>query len=152
MTACLLAAAPGIAVASVEGPGVGGVEYRVAQLVIRQRVMVRVRRPDPPRAPTPLAATAKAVRWVEKKGPKCLPLDGFAGAMILQPDAVDLVAYSGARYRVRLDDDCPSLDFYSGFYFKPTSDGKICADRDALRSRSGRMCGIDAFRRLAARR
>ena len=50
--------------------------------------------------------------------------------------------------RARLQDECPALDYYRGFYVRPQPDGRICADRDAIRTRSGGDCGIDRFRRL----
>ena len=115
----------------------------LAQFVIQQRIVVRVQR-----APLPV----KQIRWVEKKGPKCIQLNTLAGALIVEPDAVDLVQEGGERVRARLDDDCPALDFYAGFYLKPTRDGRICAERDAVRSRSGRQCDIARFRKLVAKR
>ena len=100
-------------------------QYQVAQLIVQQQIVIRVQRPG---------ARVRSIRrqstWIEKKGPKCVALDGLAGALILQPDAVDLVLEGGERVRARLDDDCPALDFYAGFYLKPTKDGKVCAGRD----------------------
>lgn len=140
--ALLLALAPGPAPAERE-------PYQLAQLTLVQRVVVRV--PRLPAAQTARVAP-KPVVWVEKKGPKCIALDQLAGALVLQPGSVDLVLAGGARVRAQLDDECPALDFYSGFYLRPTPDGKICADRDAVRSRAGRSCQIDKFRTLVAKR
>lgn len=118
---------------------------RSSQLVIQQQVIVRV-----PRLP---AARAKPVVWKEsRKGPKCIALATLAGALITQPRSVDLVQQGGSRVRAQIDKRCPSLDFYSGFYLKPTADGMICADRDAVRTRGGRACEIDRFRTLVAER
>lgn len=125
------------ATAAADSPG-----FRPAQWTFQQKVVVRVQRAIP----------ARPVEWREKKGPRCLPLGDLAGAVILKPDAVDLVLGGGERMRARLDKDCPALNFYSGFYIKPTRDGKVCADRDAVHSRAGRMCGIEDFRRLVAKR
>jgi len=58
----------------------------------------------------------------------------------------------GDRVRATFDRDCPGLDFYSGFYLKPSADGQICADRDMIRTRSGDSCEISGFRRLVAKR
>jgi hypothetical protein len=133
----LFAAVSGSAPAPADAQG-----YRLAQLTFQQRVVVRVHRATP----------TQPVVWTEKKGPKCVPLAGLAGALIVQPDAVDLVLAGGDRVRARLDKDCPALNFYSGFYIKPTKDGKVCADRDAVHSRSGRLCEIEGFRKLVAKR
>lgn len=139
--AVLLALTPGAVPAQSErGPA--------DAVVIRQQVVIRVSRLSDAAIP----AAQRPTGWQEKKGPKCVALGALAGALITQPDAVDLVFVGGARTRARLDDDCPALDFYSGFYLRPTRDGKICAGRDAVRARSGRKCGIDRFRRLVAKR
>lgn len=119
--------------------------YSSAQIMIQQQVIVRV-----PRLP---AAQMRPIVWKEgKKGPKCIALAGLAGALITQPRSIDLVMLGGARVRAQIDKRCPSLDFYSGFYLKPTADGQVCADRDSLRTRGGRACEIDRFRTLIAER
>lgn len=139
--ATLLASVPGAAPAQRES-------YAVAQQVVQQ-VIVRLPRLSPSAA---AVAMPPPVEWVEKKGPKCIPLASLAGALVTQPGAIDLVQDGGARVRAQLDRKCPALDFYSGFYIKPTKDGKVCADRDAVRSRAGRQCGIDRFRLLVPKR
>lgn len=119
--------------------------FTSAQMVIQQRVIVRV-----PRLPS---AQVRPIVWKEgKKGPKCIALAELAGALITQPRSIDLVMLGGSRVRAQIDKRCPSLDFYSGFYLKPTADGQICADRDSLRTRGGRACEIDRFRTLIAER
>ncbi|MES2753635.1 MAG: hypothetical protein V4659_03125 [Pseudomonadota bacterium] len=134
--------------ALLPGAGTARADYEIAQLVIQQQVVVRV----PRLSVSATLIAAKPVTWVEQKGPKCIALAQLAGALITQADAVDLVSVGGGRVRARLDDDCPALDFYSGFYLKPTKDGRICAGRDAVRSRAGRKCEIDKFRTLVAQR
>jgi hypothetical protein len=88
------------------------------------------------------------VTWSEKKGPKCVMMGDLVGAAISAPDSIDLMIDDGSRIRARLDDDCPPLDYYSSYYLKPTPDGMVCADRDAIRSRSGGSCPIEEFKRL----
>lgn len=120
-------------------------QFREAQVLIQQQVIVRV-----PRLPS---AQMRPIVWKEgKKGPKCIALATLAGALITQPRSIDLVLQGGSRIRAQIDKRCPSLDFYSGFYLKPTADGQICADRDSLRTRGGRACEIDRFRTLIAER
>ena len=121
-----------------------GVE--LAQLTIQQHIIIRV-----PMAPPPGPAVQTApTRWKEKKGPRCIPAQGMAGALISGPNQVDLVLIGGRRIRAKLDGECRPLDFYSGFYLRPSGDGMICADRDSIRVRSGAACGIDRFRLLQA--
>jgi len=112
----------------------------LAQLTVRQRIIVRV-----PRIMVP-----RAVTWKEKKGIKCVAPAELAGAVVTARDRIDLVLRGGQRVRARLDDDCRGLDFYSGFYLRPDAQGLVCAGRDAIRSRAGARCQIDRFRLLEA--
>jgi len=140
----LLALAPG---ASVEESRIEKVE--LAQVIIHQRIIIRI--PRLPFTRQPVDAS-QPIRWAEKKGPKCVALGEIAGATITAANSVDLIVDDDKRIRAKLDDDCPSLDYYSGLYLKATPDGMICADRDAVRTRSGGACGIDEFKRLVAKR
>ena len=115
---------------------------RVVQMTIQQRVILRVPRMAEP-VPPP-----RRVRWKEKKGPRCIAMSALAGAAITRPESVDLYMRGGARLRAQLDDECPALDYYGGFYISPTRDGQICADRDTIHTRAGGKCGIDGFRTL----
>lgn len=133
---------------SVPAAALAGDQVRLAQLTIRERIIIRVPRMAPP-GRTPLPAPTP-IQWREKKGPKCIPAQGMAGAMITSPKEVDLVLVGGKRVRAKLDGDCKPLDFYAGFYLRPARDGMICADRDAIKIRSGASCGIDAFKTLVA--
>lgn len=112
----------------------------VAQIQIEQRAIIRVR----PVAPPP----AQTIRWNEKKGPKCVDRSALAGALVSSPDSIDLLLRGGFRLRAKLQKSCPSIDFYSGFYVKPTKDGRICEDRDLIHSRTGGECEIDNFKLL----
>lgn len=109
----------------------------LAQLTIRQSLIIRV-----PARQQPIAPQA----WKEKSGPKCIPAGALAGAQISR-EGVDLLLKGGARVRAKLD-RCPPLDYYSGFYIRPGIDGRVCQDRDSIRVRSGGSCEIDAFRSL----
>ena len=112
---------------------------QITTMTFHERIIVRVPRLGPP---------PPQITWKEKRGPKCIAARELAGALVSAPDAVDLVLTGNRRVRAKLDDSCEALDFYSGFYLKPSPDGKICADRDAIRARSGTSCQIDAFRTL----
>lgn len=114
-----------------------------AQLVVRQQIIVRV--PARARAGAP---AAKPIEWKEGKGPKCVPARMIAGATLLGRDSVDLVFRNNSRVRARLENSCPALDYYHGFYISPNADGMICADRDVIRSRVGGECEIERFHSL----
>jgi hypothetical protein len=145
LPALLLAAVAPAAVSADSPRGLDGTQW--AQLTIHERLIIRI-----PRMSRAEAKAAKPVTWRERKGPRCLTTTDLTGASIDREGEVDLVVGGMSRMRARLDDNCPTLDFYSGFYFKPTGDGKICADRDYIRSRSGARCAITGFRRLEAKR
>lgn len=119
---------------------------QISTLSIHQRIVIRVPRPEPP------GAVITPVRWREAKGPRCVPLDGIAGAAMVEPERMDLLLADGGRLRARFDDACPALDFYRGLYVKANSDGQLCAKRDAVRSRSGDACRITGFRKLVRRK
>lgn len=112
-------------------------KVELAQLSIEQTLIVRV-----PRKPV------KPLKWKTKKGPKCVAMSTIAGAAVVADDAIDLALRGGQRIRAQFSDDCPALDYYSGFYILPTDDGRICADRDVIRTRSGGQCEIRRFRKL----
>ncbi|HEU0043470.1 hypothetical protein [Sphingomonas sp.] len=137
----LALAAPALAADRVAPPAGG----QIARLTIQQRVVIRVPRVPEARLPLP-----KPVKWKEKKGPECVAAQTMAGALISAPNQVDLVLIGGKRVRAKLDGDCKPLDFYSGFYVRPSKDGMICRDRDAIRVRSGASCQIDDFKLLQA--
>ncbi len=124
-------------------------DAQVTRIIIRERMVIRLPRlsPDPVVAPMPAP-----IRWREKKGPACVPVGRMAGAMIVSPRQVDLVLIGGQRVRAVLDGACQPLDFYSGFYIRPNSDGLACAGRDTIRIRSGASCDIAKFRTLVARK
>jgi hypothetical protein len=122
----------------------GGEQF--AQLTIQQRVVIRV--PMVPLAPEQI----RPLRWVEKKGPKCIASNTLAGAVVTAPRAIDLVTRGGPRLRAQLDGSCQGVDLRFGFYIRPNSDGKVCADRDAIHARTGGQCEIEKFRTLVPQR
>ncbi|MFD1610908.1 hypothetical protein ACFSCW_03735 [Sphingomonas tabacisoli] len=110
-----------------------------AQLTIRQQLIIRV--------PSRVRLPPDPVPYKEKDGPKCVAADELAGAQISNY-GVDLLLRGGKRVRAKLAGDCPPLDYYSGFYIRQGSDGKVCEGRDSIRVRSGGSCEIDRFRAL----
>lgn len=116
-----------------------------AQLRVERRVVIRV--PTQPALPPP-SKRSKPVKWKEKKAPRCIPIRSLRAAAVSGEESVDLVLTNGTRMRARLDSGCPALDFYQGFYLRPSPDGLICADRDYLRTRAGASCEITRLRTL----
>ncbi len=148
LPASLLAlTAPLAAVANPAVPARARVE--ITQVSIHERIIIRVprmfRRSAQPVGSVPLS---KPREWKERKGPKCVAVAEIAGAFLGQPGSVDLVMQDSTRLRAKLDGDCKPLDYYPGFYLRPSGDGLICRDRDAIRMRSGARCEIDDFKTL----
>ena len=114
-----------------------------AQVTVRQQIIIQRSRPI-------AQAGASLVEWREARGPRCISARSVIGATLLGRNSVDLILRDSSRVRARLDSSCPGLDYYYGFYINDTEDGRICADRDAIRSRMGGQCGIDQFRTLQA--
>lgn len=126
-----------------EPAGLDGIQ--LAQMIYRERVVIRI-----PQLPVRRSEPAAEVTWREHKAPKCVAAATLASAMFSRDGDVDLIVTDGRRLRAKLDDDCPTLNFYSGFYLKRAADGMVCAKRDVLRSRSGARCEISRFRTLTA--
>ena len=128
--------------AALGGPGDAQQPAEVRRVVIEDMIILRVPvRPAPPRL---------AFEWVEHKGPKCLASRSIAGAMLSGPSSIDFVMADRSRIRANIDDDCPALDFYGGFYLQ-SEDDRICAKREEIRSRMGGSCRIEQFRTLEAK-
>lgn len=144
----IASAAPFVVSASVP-ESLDGVQF--AQLTIHERLIIRIPRvsPGPARG---VAPAQSPIRWEEKKGPACIAVTALTGAAVDREGEVDLVVGGTRRIRAKLDDDCPTLDFYRGFYLKPTADGQLCAKRDGIRSRSGAYCAITRYRLLVPKK
>jgi hypothetical protein len=118
-------------------------QVQMAQMVIERRTVIRIT-PHPDRARVQLSFRD----WREKSAPKCFAVSSLTGILISRPDSIDMVMRGGRVIRARLEKGCPSIDFYSGFYLKPTKDGQLCQDRDTIHSRTGGACEIEKFRTL----
>jgi hypothetical protein len=120
----------------------------MTQLTITRSFVIRIpgwrRARARPATPVPAAGP----QFKEHKGPRCIEAASIGGAAISAPDSVDFIVKGGQRIRARLEEQCPALDYYSGFYVVPPPDGKICADRDSIHTRSGGDCQVDKFRAL----
>lgn len=116
----------------------GGLTVRT--IVVENQLIMRVPvRPPPPQ-----------VVWTEQKGPKCIHADDIRGAFLSGNDHVDFILSGKKLFRAELEENCPALDFYNGFYLS-SSDEKVCARRDVVRTQMGGSCGIERFRELKAK-
>lgn len=110
----------------------------VRRVIVQDEVIFRI--PIRPRVSPP-------IEWIEHKGPKCIPANMLAGAILSGPNSIDFVMRNRQRVRAKMDSDCPALDFYGSFYLQP-DDEYICAKRETIRSRAGGTCRIEKFRSL----
>ena len=115
------------------------IEQSVTRLVVQDEVILRI-----PVQPRPLVPQFD---WEERNGPKCIHTAKIRGALLSSAQQVDFMLGGGRRIRAQLDEDCPALDFYGGFYLQP-QDTRICAGRDAIHSRMGGSCTIERFTQL----
>jgi hypothetical protein len=110
---------------------------------LHEQVIIRITR-----APRGVAPDDPAIEWREHRGPHCIETSRIAGSTLLGPEGFDLVLHDRTRIRAQLENSCPALDYYRGFYVNTSADGRICADRDVVRSRAGGECQIKQFRIL----
>jgi hypothetical protein len=120
----------------------GAVGQSVTRLIIEDEVILRV-----PIQPRPLLPE---IEWVEKKGPKCVPVAAIRRALLSGAEQVDFILADHSRIRAKFDEDCPALDFYGSFYLQ-LEDDRLCAHRDAVHARSGGSCTIEHFKQLVPR-
>lgn len=118
------------------------------QIRIERHIIIRVPHMSAARGPISASALMPPISWVERGSEQCVPVQSLAAASITRADSVDLVLSDGKRMRAHLGEDCPALGFYSGFYLRPPADGRVCAQRDIIRSRSGGECRIEGLRTL----
>lgn len=115
-----------------------GDDQVVRRVIVQDEVIFRI--PIRPRL-------SPSIEWVEHKGPKCIPANMLAGAVLSGPSSIDFVLRNRQRVRAKMDNDCPALDFYKNFYLQP-DDEYVCAKRETIRSRVGGSCRIEKFRYL----
>jgi hypothetical protein len=78
----------------------------VTRLVVQDEVILRI-----PVQPRPLMPQ---IEWIERKGPKCVPVAAIQRASLQGSGEVDFIFGNHARVRAQLDENCPALDFYGG--------------------------------------
>lgn len=110
----------------------------VRRVVIQDELIISI--PVRPRS-------RQSIEWVEQKGPKCIMASRIAGATLSGPSSIDFVMRNRQRIRAKMDNECPALDFYQGFYLQP-EDERVCARRESIQNRVGASCRIERFRTL----
>ena len=81
---------------------------QVRTLTVEQEVIMRI-----PVRPRSVAAASPGKR---RKGRNALRPATSAGAALSGRETVDFFMFDRTRLRAELDEDCPALDFYNGFY------------------------------------
>ncbi|MEQ8411438.1 MAG: hypothetical protein RIB52_07775 [Erythrobacter sp.] len=129
-------------------------ERQVARQVrIEQRVVIRIS-PQRGAARQQLLATLPRkeleTRYEERKMGECLPIERIAGVQTGSGNRLLLFLKDKRIVTVNLEKTCHARDFYSGFYVEKNEDGKLCVDRDRIKSRTGVKCEVERMRRLVA--
>lgn len=75
----------------------------------------------------------------------CLDSSSIAGAIVVDPMTVDVIQRGGQRWRLLLDEACPQLSYYGGFYYRAGTAGEFCAGRDRIIGRAGGDCRVRAI-------
>ena len=123
------------------------------QVSVQQRVTIRINaRPAPmPLEPAMFDSDVDRGReppFVERKIGKCLPINAIEGVQPVADNRLLLILRDQRMVTAQLEKGCQSREFYSGFIVKRNADGQICVKRDALLSRSGASCQVEALRQL----
>ena len=111
----------------------------VSRVVIRDEIILRV--------PVIRPRVDSPVLWVERKGPRCIRSDEVRAASLTNEGSIDFLMRNRRRIRAKMGSQCPTLDFYGGFYLQPEDD-RICAGREEIRNRIGGSCQIERFRMM----
>jgi hypothetical protein len=114
-----------------------GGDVQVRSIMVEDQIIMRI----------PVRPAPAQVDWIPHKGPKCVHADEIRGAFLSASDHVDFILKGRKLLRAQLEENCPALDFYEGFYLS-SNDEKVCARRDVVRSRMGATCMIDRFMEL----
>ncbi len=123
---------------------------KYAQVRIQKRVIIRVPRRRPLRAAAMADFRVKqsVPKYIEKKIGKCVSMTNILGVQLYDGRELHLITRDRKRIRAKLEKKCQARSFYSGFYMEKSKDGKMCAGRDILHSRTGAKCEIKKFRQL----
>ena len=123
------------------------------QVRIRRRVTIRIG-PAAPQARAQMMADLPRrpmrTRYQEVEHDDCIDNLEVIG---MQPTPDNRLLFYTARRQIlaaALEEGCTARAFYAGFYVEPHEDGRLCVNRDRLRSRAGASCQVTGFTRLVA--
>ena len=128
---------------------------RAQQIRIEQRVVVRiVPQPGPARLNlAPVMPDRQSTPRLEERGKeKCVAIGEIAGVQTGSGNRLVLFLRDSRMVSVNLEKSCRARDFYAGFYVEKNKDGRLCVDRDKLRSRTGAWCEVATMRQLVVTR
>lgn len=122
------------------------------QVRIERRVIVRISpRTMSSQSFAPAAAqTTAPVRFVARPMEDCVPVSSIAGVRANGESRLLLYLRDRRLVSAQLERSCSARDYYSGFYFEPNEDGRLCIDRDRLLSRTGAKCSLSGLSQLVA--
>ncbi|WP_448585933.1 hypothetical protein [Thermaurantiacus sp.] len=95
----------------------------------------------------------KGSPWIEDRllTRHCLEVARIRGAIVIDPQTLELVMQGGRPVRLKFGEDCPHLGYYERSYFLPDARGLLCAPNHALMGREGGRCRIRAIATMKRR-
>lgn len=104
---------------------------------------------DPPPAPAAAARSRAAPAAPDGEVTvQCISIDDIRDADIRSDRVVRLRMKGNIYYEMRLQNNCPGLSFYDGFYYRTTPNRQLCGGLDMIMARSGSRCPIESFVRV----
>lgn len=97
-----------------------------------------------PQQQMPLSDTSS----VEDTQVQCISIDDIRDSVIRNDRTIHLRMRGNLYYEMRLQNTCPGLSFYDGFYYRTTPNRQLCGGLDMIMARSGSRCPIESFTRI----
>lgn len=79
---------------------------------------------------------------------QCISIDDIRDSVIRNDRTIHLRMRGNTYYEMRLQNTCPGLSFYDGFYYRTTPNRQLCGGLDMIMARSGSRCPIESFTRI----
>lgn len=79
---------------------------------------------------------------------QCISIDDIRDSVIRNDRTIHLRMRGNIYYEMRLQNTCPGLSFYDGFYYRTTPNRQLCGGLDMIMARSGSRCPIESFTRI----
>lgn len=80
---------------------------------------------------------------------QCISIDDIRDSAIRNDRTIHLRMRGKIYYEMRLQNTCPGLSFYDGFYYRTTPNRQLCGGLDMIMARSGSRCPIESFTRIS---